>query len=38
MYTTIRHELRNEGKTWPGTLADPCLLSGGYNRLMSPDA
>jgi hypothetical protein len=28
MYTTIRHELRQAKKAWPGTLADPPLLSG----------
>ncbi len=27
MYTTIRHELRQVRKAWPGTLVDPCLLS-----------
>ncbi len=27
MYTTIRHELRNARKPWPGTLVDPYLLS-----------
>ncbi len=29
MYTTIRHKLCHARKAWPGTLADPCLLSGG---------
>ncbi len=28
MYTTIRHDLRHTMKAWPGTLADPCILSG----------
>jgi hypothetical protein len=28
MYTNHRHELRHARKAWPGTLVDPCLLSG----------
>jgi hypothetical protein len=28
MYTKHRHELRHTRKAWPGTLVDPCLLSG----------
>jgi hypothetical protein len=28
MNTTIRHELCHARKAWPGTLVDPCLLSG----------
>jgi hypothetical protein len=28
MYTTTRHEVRHARKAWPGTLVDPCLLSG----------
>ncbi len=31
MYTTNWHELSHAWKAWPGTLVDPCLLS-GYNR------
>ncbi len=30
MNATIRQELRHARKAWPGTLVDPCLLS-GYN-------
>jgi hypothetical protein len=32
-YTTCtqhRHELRHARKAWPGTLVDPCLLSGPH--------
>jgi hypothetical protein len=28
MYTKHHHELRHARKPWPGTLVDPCLLSG----------
>ncbi len=28
MYTNIRQGLRHVRKAWPGTLVDPCLLSG----------
>ncbi len=31
MYTTNRHELRHARKAWPGTLVDPCLISGRVN-------
>ncbi len=27
-WTTIRNELHHARKAWPGTLEDPCLLSG----------
>jgi hypothetical protein len=38
MYTTIRHELRHARKAWPGTLVDPCLLSGTSSPSPHPDA
>jgi hypothetical protein len=28
MYTKHRHELRPTRKSWPGTIVDPCILSG----------
>jgi hypothetical protein len=32
MYTKYRHELRHARKAWPGSIVDPCLLSGRDHR------
>ncbi len=39
MYTTVCHELYHARKARPGTLVDPCLLSGhGYNGRQETEA